>query len=316
MNSPASSASGYLNLWKPSGITSAEAVRRVNRATRAAKVGHGGTLDPLGAGVLPICIGAATRFAEFILLGTKEYRITVRLGAATDTYDTEGAVTAESDASAVTQPAVEAALPRFTGKIQQRPPAYSALKSGGKRLYDLARAGVTVETEPRDVEVLRLRLTRWAWPDFDLEVECSHGFYVRSLANDIGTALGVPSHLASLVRLRAGRFEADSATPLEALEAAAARGDWQALLLPVDYVLEHMPRIELGPELEARMRHGQVIPAASLPAAATVFTNEGQLIRAYDSGGVFIGTLRSHAVDASWRADRVIPVTQQTGTGG
>ena len=174
---------GYLNVNKPAEWTSTDVVRKLKGMTKVKKIGHGGTLDPIATGVLPICLGYGTRFAEMILLGTKEYRITLQLGVATNTYDSEGDVTAEADFSKVTQQNAENALEAFRGKFDQTPPMFSAVKHQGKRLYELARQGIEVERKSRKVEVMRLELTRWEPPEVDLEVECSHGFYARSLAH-------------------------------------------------------------------------------------------------------------------------------------
>ena len=179
--------------------TSTDVVRKVKSLTRVKKIGHGGTLDPIATGVLPLCLGPATRFADSILLGTKAYRLTVTLGTATDTYDSEGETVAESDPSVIDRDEVDRALPAFRGTITQVPPMYSAVKHNGQRLYKLARAGVEVERKSRQVEVAHLEITRWSPPEFDLELVCGHGFYARSLANDLGRSprRGRPSFCAA-----------------------------------------------------------------------------------------------------------------------
>ena len=296
---------GFLNINKEPGWTSTDVVRRVKRLTGVKKVGHGGTLDPIGSGVLPICLGAATRFAETVLLGTKAYRVTVRLGAATDTYDSTGAVTREADASGITEAQVEAALTRFTGHLKQAPPAYSALKRGGKRLYDLARAGVEVETQPRPVEVHSILLTRWAWPEFDLEVECGHGFYARSLAHDIGVALGSAAHLSALVRTRAGKFELKDAATLQELERRATTGGWQDLLFPLDWTLEHLRAAVLDPLRQELLQNGQPLPVGGLGERPGDF-QPGEEVRAYSREGQLVAILVYEPSRHGWRPDRVI----------
>ena len=182
------------------GPTSFDVVRRIKRAARLKRVGHGGTLDPLASGVLPICVGEGTKLAQFLLDADKEYDVTIRLGVETDTYDADGAVTAEHDASAIDEARLRAALPAFTGAIEQRPPVYSALKRDGKPLYAYARAGETVEIAPRPVTVHELSVTSFGRPQaVGLHIRCSKGTYVRSLAFDIGRALGVgrPCHGAA-----------------------------------------------------------------------------------------------------------------------
>lgn len=297
--------SGYLNINKPPGWTSTDVVRRVKRLTGIKKVGHGGTLDPIATGVLPVCLGAATRFADAVLLGTKAYLITVRLGAATDTFDSTGTVTHDADASSIGEDQVRAALPRFTGVIQQAPPAYSALKRQGRPLYDLARAGVRVETVPRQVEVLALRLVRWSWPEFDLAVECGHGFYARSLANDIGESLGSAAHLSGLLRSRAGRFELKDAVNMDELERRAGGGHWQELLLPIDFTLHHLNPVTLDPLREEMVLNGQALPAGDVAGGPEEFA-AGDQVRAYSREGRLIAILRFEQAGSRWRPDKVI----------
>lgn len=296
---------GFLNINKPAGWTSTDVVRRVKRLTGVKKVGHGGTLDPIATGVLPVCLGAATRFADVVLLGTKAYLLTVRLGAATDTYDSTGKVTREADASGIGEGQVRAVLTRFTGIVQQAPPAYSALKQQGRRLYDLARAGVKVEAAPRQIEVRELRLTRWSWPEFDLAVECGHGFYARSLANDIGEALGSAAHLSGLVRTRAGRFELKDAVSLDDLERRAAGGHWQELLLPLDFTLQHLKPVTLDPLREEMVLNGQPLPAGDIGGAPEEF-KPGDEVRAYSREGRLVAILRFEQSGRRWRPDKVI----------
>lgn len=199
-------------------MTSAQVVRMVKRLTRSSKVGHAGTLDPEASGVLPVCLGFGCRFVDAVIGSGKQYRMNVRLGAATTTYDVEGDVVRRADPSAVDRAAFELVLERFRGQIEQVPPMFSALKRDGKPLYELARAGVTVDRAPRSVLISRLELVAWGSPDVELEVECGRGFYARSLANDIGDALGNAAHLAGLVRTRAGPFRIEEAVSVAELE--------------------------------------------------------------------------------------------------
>jgi len=200
---------GVLVVDKPSGPTSFDVVRRIKRAAHVKRVGHGGTLDPLASGVLPICVGEGTKLAAFLLDADKEYDFTLRLGVETDTYDAQGAVTARRDPSAVEEAHVRGALAVFTGRIEQTPPIYSALKRDGRPLYAYARAGETVEIAPRAVTVHELTLTSFRGPDaVGLRVRCSKGTYVRSLAFDLGRRLGVGAHVTALRRTRSGPFDA------------------------------------------------------------------------------------------------------------
>ncbi len=206
---------GYVNLWKPSGMTSFDAVRLVRRALDVKRVGHGGTLDPLAEGVLPLFVGRATRLVEYLSASLKSYRATVQLGIRTDTLDVDGRVLAEKDPSGVPRSDIESMLPRFIGTILQTPPMHSALKHGGERLYSLARRGVTVERAARETFVHSIQLTSWDPPRFGLEVVCAGGTYVRTLAADIGDELGCGATLEALIRTRVGVFEGDQAVALD-----------------------------------------------------------------------------------------------------
>ena len=208
---------GLLNVDKPPGWTSFDVVAFVRKQTGVRRVGHAGTLDPAATGVLPVCLGQATRVVEYLVDATKTYVATVRLGRVTDTYDADGAVQSEADASGVSREAVEAALDRFRGLIEQRPPPFSALKRDGVPLYKLARAGQAAEAAPRRVTIYRLDITKYEPPLLSLEIECGKGTYVRSLAHDLGASLGVGGSLASLVRTRVGPFALADAIDIEAL---------------------------------------------------------------------------------------------------
>ena len=185
---------GILNVDKPGGITSHDAVNAVRRISGIRKVGHAGALDPLATGVLIICIGRATRLAEYLTASDKSYRATVRLGVETDTHDADGRII-RTGSSVPEQDEVSAAFEKFRGSIQQIPPMYSAIKRQGKPLYKLAREGITVEREPRSAEISYLEITEWSTPFFSFEVTCSAGTYVRSLVHDLGQSLGCGAHL-------------------------------------------------------------------------------------------------------------------------
>jgi tRNA pseudouridine55 synthase len=263
---------GVLVVDKPVGITSFDVVRRVRRAARVRRVGHGGTLDPLASGVLPICLGEATKLVQFLLDADKEYEVTVCLGVETDSYDATGAVTARRDASGVDEAAVRAALPAFTGRIRQVPPVYSALKHAGRPLYDYARAGEAVEAPPRFVTVYELELVRFDGPAaVALRVRCSKGTYVRSLAADLGRALGPGAHVVALRRTRSGPFAAAEARPLDELLAAGA-GDKLPLVSPAA-ALGHLERVTADADLARALAAGQRVRWEALsppPAAARV----------------------------------------------
>ncbi|MEE9198648.1 MAG: tRNA pseudouridine(55) synthase TruB, partial [Dehalococcoidia bacterium] len=228
---------GVLNLCKPTGLTSFDIVRLVKGLTHQKRVGHGGTLDPLASGVLPICIGQATRITEFLAEAAKIYEARIVLGVATDTYDAEGEVVLTADPSSVTRERMEEALGSFRGTIEQVPPMYSALKHQGKRLYELARAGVVVERQKRTALIHRLEISEWDPPEVTLHVECGRGTYIRSLADDLGQALGCGAHLKELVRHKTGPFDIRDALDPEQFRAAVEHDRWEELLYPVDFAL-------------------------------------------------------------------------------
>jgi tRNA pseudouridine55 synthase len=210
---------GILNVDKPAGITSMDAVTRVKQALGVRKAGHAGTLDPDATGVLLVCLGKATKLFDELQRHDKEYRGTITLGVETDTYDAAGRVLARQPVPDLGRAALESALDRFRGEIRQVPPMYSALKRGGRPLYERARAGETVELEPRTVTVRELELLEWAPPDLHVRVVCTRGTYVRSIAHDLGEVLGCGGHLKTLRRTRSGPHRDTDALPLAELEA-------------------------------------------------------------------------------------------------
>jgi tRNA pseudouridine55 synthase len=255
---------GILLLDKPRGITSNRALQRVKRLYGAAKAGHTGSLDPLATGMLPICFGAATRLGGFLLDAGKTYRVTGRLGVATDTGDADGTVTEHRDGPRPTESELLAALARFRGDIDQTPPMYSALKRDGVRLYKLARSGTEVPRTPRRVSIHELRLERYAWPDAELFVRCSKGTYVRTLVGDLAAALGTVGHVTALRRLAVEPFDGEPMTTIETLETLAADGDTVALdarVLPADRALPGWPSVLLSADAAERIAHGQSVAA-------------------------------------------------------
>lgn len=293
--------SGILNIDKPAGSTSMDVVRRIKRASRIKRVGHGGTLDPIATGVIPICLGQATRMMEYLVDGTKEYRGTVELGIETDTYDSLGEVTSRKDAAGVTAQEVEEAVASFKGVIDQVPPMFSALKKDGKRLYDLARAGIEVEREPRQVEVIDIRLSGWKPPTATVDVTCGRGFYVRSLAFDLGRSLGCGGHLSSLTRLRSGPFRLDDAIGVDEAEQRFDDGTWYEHLHPPDIVVGKMRAVIVGRQVEERLRHGRPLSEAlRIP-----LSRPNEQCRVYSTDGRFIAILSFNAFAGQWRPERV-----------
>ena len=252
---------GWLILDKPEGLTSTKAVGRTRWLFDAQKAGHAGTLDPLATGVLPIAFGEATKTVPYAVDGAKTYRFTVRFGAETDTDDSEGTVTATSDARP-TRAQIEAALPQFIGEIEQVPPRFSALKVDGARAYDLARDQEDFDLPPRAVTIDRLSLVEQ--PDSDtciLEADCGKGTYVRALARDLGRALGCLGHIAALRRTRVAGFTIDKAVMLETVEQAAEKGReaLNSLLQPVETALTDLPALPVTPTDAANIRQGRSV---------------------------------------------------------
>ncbi|HID89148.1 MAG TPA: tRNA pseudouridine(55) synthase TruB [Anaerolineae bacterium] len=283
---------GILNLNKPPGMTSHDVVDRVRAVARQRRVGHAGTLDPLATGVLLVCLGRATRLAEYLMASPKTYRAHIRLGVTTDTYDAEGRIVEERPVR-VTRPEVEAALERFRGRILQIPPMFSAVKRKGQPLYQLARQGITVERKPRPVEIHELRLTAWEPPDLTLEVTCSPGTYIRSLAHDLGRTLGCGAHLAGLVRLASGDFRLEDAVPLEELTPERL----PEVLLPPDVALRRYPAFHLDERAARAVRSGRAIagpPPKGKPLA-----------RAYGPDGSFLAVLEYRPNRQVWHPRKV-----------
>lgn len=276
--------SGILLLDKPLGLTSNAALSRAKRVLGIRKAGHTGALDPLATGLLPLCFGQATKVSAFLLDADKEYLAEVRLGETTASGDAEGDVLERREVAELTRADVEAVLERFRGPIEQVPPMYSALKHKGRRLHDLARAGIEVERKPRPVIIHRLDLLECDPPLLSLRVGCSKGTYIRSLAMDIGEALNCGAHLNALRRTTSGPFSLEDAVTLEALEEMDADRT-RSLLLPPDTALSHLPPVELDDAAAVDIGHGKPV-ATGHPAA--------ELVRIY-AAGAFLGLGRVDA---------------------
>lgn len=291
---------GILNINKPFGKTSFSVVSLVKRLSGERRVGHAGTLDPAAIGVLPVCLGQATRVVEYFHDATKTYRAEVALGITTDTYDAAGQVTGQCDASRVTREQVESALAPFRGLIQQTPPMFSAVRHKGQKLYTLARAGVEVERKSRPAQIFRLELTGWQPPSATLEVECGKGTYIRSLAHDIGQALGCGASLKGLTRLRCGPFDIEHAVSLEGLQEVFGSGRWERLLYPIDTVLLDWKTILVSDAGEVAIRQGK--PLAAKESEETLA--EGRC-RAYTLDGRFLAVLSLNRETMQWKPEKV-----------
>jgi tRNA pseudouridine55 synthase len=281
---------GVLVIDKPAGITSFDVVREVRRALRVRRAGHTGTLDPLATGVLPICLGEATKIAGLLLAEDKAYDATALLGVETDTLDVSGKRLAERDAGGVSQAQLEAVLLELHGRQLQAPPAYSAIRSGGERAYERARRGEEVELAPREITVHRCSVRRWDPPRAELHFECSKGTYIRSLVAEVGRRLGCGATLAALRRLRSGPFDLARAVPLDELARRVEAGD--VPLLSMDDALAHLPAAEVEAKDLPRLRQGQAVTAAGGEERAG-------LVRAR-SGGALVALVE-------WRSGKLWP---------
>lgn len=254
--------SGVLVVDKPVGMTSHDVVQAIRNGTGIRRAGHTGTLDPRASGVLVILVGPAVRLSEYVSASDKRYQAVIRLGASTDTYDADGRFTQQTSAPVnVTEQQFEETLKQFVGEIEQTPPPYSAVKVQGRRAYDMARQGEEVDLAPRKITVHHLEVLEWAPPEVVVDVHCSSGTYVRSLANDMGNALGCGAYLVGLRRTKSGRFSLRDATPLRKLQEAFQTGKWYQLLIPAAEALGDWPAIELDPDEVEAIKHGHRIPA-------------------------------------------------------
>ena len=289
---------GVVLLDKPSGMSSQSAVTSVKRLLHAEKAGHTGTLDPMATGLLPVCLGEATKYSQDLLDADKAYLAQLRFGIQTDTGDAQGQIIAEKSTAEVVDNAmaktlIDAILPRFIGDIQQVPPMYSALKRDGKPLYEYARSGIEIEREARRITIYSIKLLNVQWPVIDIEVRCSKGTYIRVLAEDMGHALGCGAHLIGLRRTMVGHLSLAQSASLESLQHSAPQ------ILPVDALLQTLPELTVDDIQAKRLEMGQRVPCAV--NIATQWANS--LFRIYRSQALpqnFIGT-------ADWRSGVLHP---------
>jgi tRNA pseudouridine55 synthase len=254
--------SGVLVVDKPIGLTSHDVVQIIRRGTGIRRAGHTGTLDPRASGVLVVLVGPAVRLSEYVSASDKRYQATIRLGSSTDTYDAEGTVVGGSvSLEGVTEEKFEEILQQFVGEIEQVPPPYSAIKVKGRKAYEMAREGEEVDLEPRKIRVYSLEVLEWAPPEVVVDVYCSSGTYVRSLANDLGQKLGCGAHLVGLRRTKSGRFTLRDAVPLRRLQEAFDAGNWYRHLIPAAEALADWPMIELNGDEVELVRHGHRVAA-------------------------------------------------------
>ena len=278
--------SGILLLDKPLGLSSNAALQRVRRTLGVEKAGHVGSLDPLATGMLPICLGEATKIAGDVLSGRKCYRFTIGLGARTATGDTEGAIVETAPLPALDPAVIDAVRQRFLGKQTQIPPMYSALKRDGQPLYKLARAGIEVERAAREIELFDLQVQGFTADRIELEAVCSKGTYIRVLAEDLAKALGTCGHVTLLRRVHVEPFEAQPMETLESVAQAREQGRWPRVL-PADWPLGHLPMVSLAGAEVIRLMHGQPVSIAGNATNAGI--GAADRVRLYDEAGQFLG---------------------------
>jgi tRNA pseudouridine55 synthase len=277
--------SGILVVDKPVGLTSHDVVEIIRRGTGIRRAGHTGTLDPRASGVLVVLVGPAVRLSEFVSASDKRYQAILRLGSTTDTFDAEGRFTRQPTAPVnVTEAQFEEVLKRFVGEIIQTPPPYSAVKVHGRKAYEMAREGEEVILEPRKIQVHHLEVLEWALPEVVIDVHCSSGTYVRSLANDVGATLGCGAYLVGLRRTKSGRFSLRDAVPLRKMQEAFTAGNWAQFLIPAAEALAEWTAVELNPDDVEEVKHGHRVKAApdAKPGLVRGVSMAGELIAIMD----------------------------------
>lgn len=301
---------GFLNVCKAPGFTSHDVVAVVRRTLGTRRVGHAGTLDPAAEGVLPICVGRATRLVDRLADADKGYYGEIVLGVRTTTDDAEGEVIGTADVPPLDDRVLDDALARFRGRIQQTPPQYSAIKVAGQRAYDLARRGDDVTLRAREVTIHRLTLHWWRPPRLAVTIACSKGTYIRSIARDLGEALGGGGHLARLVRLWVGQFSLDDALSLDELAERVQGGRMHEALLPADVGIRDLPALVVDPRRAVDMGHGRGWPTAGEGS----MDETSPLSRVYDTGGTLLGIVAADASRGLWQPRLAIGGTNAPGT--
>jgi tRNA pseudouridine55 synthase len=287
--------SGVIVIDKPIGMTSHDVVQIVRKGTNIRRAGHTGTLDPRASGVLVVLVGPAVRLSEYVSASDKRYQAVIQLGISTDTYDADGRVLSTTSVD-ISEKQFNDVLQSFVGEIEQVPPPYSSVKVKGRHAYDMARNGEEVELEPRTINVYNLELLEWAPPEAVIDVYCSSGTYVRSLAHDLGEKLGCGAHLIGLRRTKSGRFTLRDAVPLRKLKESFEEDTWQKYIIPAAEALSDWPAVQLSVEQLDIVRHGRRIPAES---------NTGKMARAISEEGELIGLLELDAETMEWQPKKV-----------
>jgi len=287
--------SGVLVVDKPLGYTSHQVVQVIRRGTNIRRAGHTGTLDPRASGVLVVLLGPAVRLSEYLSAEDKRYQATIKLGQKTDTYDADGKFTEESEIT-VTLEQFEEALKDFVGEIQQVPPPFSAVKVNGRRAYDMARKGEKVELKPRTINVYSLEINEWNFPEVVVDVHCSSGTYIRSLAHDLGEKLGIGGYLTGLRRSKSGRFSLKEAVPLRKLSEAFESNDWYQYLIPAAEALAEWPSITLTSEEVDQVKHGHRISREE---------GEEKMVQAITDQGELVALMEYHPDEKEYQPKKV-----------
>ena len=276
------SNSGFFNIDKPIGVTSMDVVRKIRKEINSKKIGHGGTLDPLATGVLPIAIGNATRLLEYVLNHSKTYIAEIEIGKTSNTYDSEGDFSNQKSYDHITKSIIDVELNNFKGIINQTPPIFSAIKKDGVRMYQLARQGIDVKIPSRQVEIKALELKKYNPPYLTIKINCSKGFYVRSFAHELGNKIGTGAYLKSLNRIASGDMSIENSVPLNFLIEQLKHKDYSNLITNFDTVLSHMPKENLTEEESIKLKSGQKI-------LHNHSISQNELLRVFDHNDVFFG---------------------------
>lgn len=287
--------SGVLVVDKPVGLTSHDVVQIIRRGTGIRRAGHTGTLDPRASGVLVVLLGPAVRLSEYVSASDKRYQAVVQLGTATDTYDAEGRILSTRPVN-IEETVFEETLQHFVGEIEQVPPPYSAVKIQGRKAYEMAREGEEVDLQPRQINVYSLELLEWAPPEAVIDVYCSSGTYIRSLANDLGKVLGCGAHLVGLRRTKSGRFTLRDAVPLRKLRESFEDGSWYKYVIPAAEALSDWPVVDLTPDQVDAVRHGHRVPGEP---------GKGKLARGINDQSELVALLEFDAATSEWQPKKV-----------
>lgn len=294
--------SGIINVYKEAGYTSHDVVAKLRGILKQKKIGHTGTLDPEARGVLPVCLGSATRVCDMLADQTKEYRAVLLLGVKTDTQDTTGNILQQREV-ACTEDEVRSCIASFTGEQEQIPPMYSALKVNGRRLYELARQGIEVERRPRKIEIEKITINELRLPEAEITVTCSKGTYIRTLCNDIGEALGCGGCMKSLLRTRVGSFQVEDSVSLDSVVRCRDAGELEQIIHPVDFVFSHLPALKLTPEAERLVRNGNPLHPGML--SEKDIPRPEQRCRLYSPSGQFLAVYEWDAAKRQYRAAKM-----------